>query len=165
MSLAKKIYRWRKKAMSKLADPNRRSSDEYLKLLNNQAKGRCVTCGIGEIESFIQKNNQTEIQFSCGHGHKEVFIQESLRMRDSIKLLLVPEGKGKRRYVLEHIQGWFSSKDENLKEGVFKERRIDKKNDIYKEKVVDAADKNHVIKDQEQPLSEHRGHGSAKFKK
>lgn len=45
-----------------------------------------------------------------------------------------------------------------------KERIIDRKNNMYKERVVDS-DTGSVIRDVEHPLSEHTGHGSAKHKK
>jgi hypothetical protein len=45
-----------------------------------------------------------------------------------------------------------------------KERIIDRKNDYYKEKVVNT-DTGEVVRDVEHQLSKHTDHGSAKFKK
>ena len=159
-------YKWQKQARLKLVDPNRKFSKEYLIVLKNRSKGKCLICGIGKIKQFTKEaKNQISIKFSCGHAHKEVFINETMHLRESLKMLVVPKGRGKRRFVVKHIQGWFKSVDPNLRGGVFKSQLIDKRNDKYKEKVVNALDENDVIKDQEQPLSEHRGYGSAKFKK
>jgi hypothetical protein len=158
-------YKWKKQARLKLNDSNRKSSNEYLEVLKNQSNGRCVSCGTGKIKSFTTDKNINIIEFNCGHRHKEVFINESINIRESIKMLLVPDGKGKRNFIVKHIQGWFKSASPDLRGGVFKEQIIDKRNNKYKEKVVNALDKNDVIKDQEQPLSKHQGYGSAKFKK
>lgn len=161
-----KKFKWRRQAKLKLADSNRKFSKEYLVVLKNQANGKCLSCGIGKIKKFTtETNNQITIKFNCGHAHKEVFINESINLRESIKMLVVPEGKGKRKFIIKHIQGWFKSVNPNLRGGVFKEQLIDKRNNKYKEKVVNALNKNDVVKDQEQPLSEHQGYGSAKFKK
>jgi hypothetical protein len=46
---------------------------------------------------------------------------------------------------------------------MLKERIIDRKNNYYKESVVNV-DTGEVVRDIEQPLSEHTGRGSAKFK-
>ncbi len=145
-------------------DPNRRSTSEYTQTLKNQSKGLCVTCGIGKIKKYTIDQDVTSIKFSCGHAHKEVFFEETLRIRESSKYLVVPEGKGKRNFVVRYIQGWFKSNDPNLQDGVFKEQLIDKRSNKYKEVVINAMNKKHIINNQEQPLSEHQGHGSAKFK-
>jgi hypothetical protein len=158
-------YKWKKQARVKLNDTNRTSSNEYLAVLKNQSNGRCVSYGIGKIKSFTIGKDMNIIKFTCGHGHKEVFVNETINIRESTKVLLVPDGKGKGHFIVKHIQGWFKSANINLRGGVFKEQLIDKRNNKYKEKVVNALDKNDVIKDQEQPLSEHQGYGSAKFKK
>ncbi|MBI5621560.1 hypothetical protein HY933_01690 [Candidatus Falkowbacteria bacterium] len=164
-----KIYRWKEQAKFKLADPNRKISDEYFRVLKNQSKGNCVSCGVGKIKSYVidkDKNiTKTIIKFSCGHAHTEVLVEEILKLRESVKALLVPEGKGKRNFVIQHIQGWFKSNNPNLKDGVLKDQIIDRRNDKYKEKVVNASNKKEIIKDQEHSLSEHQGYGSAKFKK
>lgn len=59
----------------------------------------------------------------------------------------------------------FAGSDERKSVGDFvqKERDIDKDNDRYRERIVDKA--GNVLRDVDQPLSIHQGHGSAKFKK
>ena len=160
-----KKNRWKKHAKLKLSDPDRRSSEEYIKVLKNQSKGRCLSCGIGKIKSFVVDKNLITIKFSCGHGHKEVHIKEAIQIRESNKILLVPKGKGKRNFLVRYIQGWFKSSDPKLNDGVFKEQLIDRCGNKYKEKIVNASNKKDVIKNKEHPLSEHQGYGSAKFKK
>ncbi len=157
-----KKYKWRRQAKSKLNDSNRRSTNEYIQALKNQSKGLCISCGIGKIKKYTIDQNVTSIKFSCGHTHKEVNFEESITVRETNRVLVVPEGKGKRNFRFEYIQGWFKSTNPELNKGVFKERLIDKRNNKYKERVVNASDKKHIIKDQEQALSEHRGYGSAK---
>lgn len=60
----------------------------------------------------------------------------------------------------------FAGDDLRVSKGDYVEklRVIDKDNDVYIEKIVDKTTKQ-VIHSNEEPLSEHFGHGSAKFKK
>jgi hypothetical protein len=71
-------------------------------------------------------------------------------------------GEKKRgKYEREALRGHEFSKTGHL---MYKERIIDRKNNCYKELVVDA-DTGQVTRNVEQLLSEHTGHGYAKFKK
>ena len=70
-------------------------------------------------------------------------------------------GKTRGKYHHEALRGHEFNVKGNLMK---KERIIDRKNNYYRERVVNA-DTGEVVRDVEQPLSEHRGHGSAKHKK
>lgn len=69
---------------------------------------------------------------------------------------------GKRKWSIETFTGadWSHS----LQRFVRKVRILDRDNDRYVEKVVDP-ETGEVLRDVEEPLSEHQGHGSAKFPK
>ncbi|MGX2030873.1 hypothetical protein [Methylocaldum gracile] len=69
--------------------------------------------------------------------------------------------RGRGKYDHEALRGQEFSEAGHLME---KERIIDRKNDYYKELVINT-DTGEVVLAVEQPLSEHIGHGSAKHKK
>jgi hypothetical protein len=69
--------------------------------------------------------------------------------------------KTRGKYDHEALRGHEFSAGGHLME---KERIIDRKNNNYKELVVNT-DTGEVVRDVEQPLSEHTGRGSAKHKK
>jgi hypothetical protein len=70
-------------------------------------------------------------------------------------------GKSKGKYAHEALRGHEFNVAGNL---MRKERIFDRKNNFYKELVVNA-DTGEIVLDVEQPLSDHTGHGSAKVNK
>jgi len=69
--------------------------------------------------------------------------------------------KSKGKYAHEAMRGHEFNVVGNLMQ---KERIIDRKNNIYKELVVNT-DTGEVVRDVEHPLTDHKGHGYAKYKK
>jgi len=69
-------------------------------------------------------------------------------------------GKFKGKYAHEALRGHEFNVKGNL---MHKERIIDRKNNHYKELVVNT-DTGEIVRDIEQPLSDHTGRGSAKHK-
>jgi uncharacterized Ntn-hydrolase superfamily protein len=69
--------------------------------------------------------------------------------------------KSKGKYAHESLRGHEFNVAGNL---MRKERIIDRKNNFYKELVVNT-DTGEIVRDVEQPLSDHTGHGSAKVNK
>jgi hypothetical protein len=66
---------------------------------------------------------------------------------------------GKRKWFIETFTG--SELSRSLQRFMHKVRIIDRDNNRYVEKVVDP-ETGQVLRDVEEPLSEHQGHGSAK---
>lgn len=97
----------------------------------------------------------------CGRVGRttHLVIQETVEVRTSIGLKKdVPGLPRKKRTRMEHFQGWDLRK--SLGDWIKKVRRIDRDEDTYLEHVEDSEGK--VIHHREEPLSKHRGHGSAK---
>lgn len=69
--------------------------------------------------------------------------------------------KRRGKYDHEALIGHEFNVEGNL---MHKERIIDRKNNVYRERVVNT-DTDEVVRDIEEPLSEHINHGSAKHKK
>jgi len=65
------------------------------------------------------------------------------------------KGKGSKKFVKEILQGWFSSINPALKEGVHKERIVDREKNEYHETVEDARTGD-VIRDIHEPLTQHK---------
>jgi hypothetical protein len=68
---------------------------------------------------------------------------------------------GRRKWFVETFSG--ADWSHRLQRFVRKQRTLDRDNDRYVEKVVDP-ETGEVLRDVEEPLSDHQGHGSAKAK-
>ena len=100
---------------------------------------------------------------NCGglSRHIAVVFSEKIEVHSAIRGK-VRSGPGKKGI----SQEFFSGDQPRISKGdwVEKERFIDRANNRYFEKVVDKTT-GEVVHYKDHPLSEHRGHGSAKFKK
>jgi hypothetical protein len=98
---------------------------------------------------------------ACGAvGRKtHMVIEDTVEVFTSIGIRKkVPGLPKKKRIRIEHFQGWEARRSEG--DLVKKERRIDKDADTYFEHVEDR--EGNAIHHCEEPLTEHRGHGSAR---
>lgn len=122
---------------------------------------RCGNCGFTLDEAAGIKSAERLPCPECGAKSRkiDVFVNEKLVFRESLKLKGYHTG-GKNPFV-EHVQ----KDDLTRKTGRWSllTRKIDRDSDGYSEIVVDRETGN-VIHLCEEPLSEHRGHGSAKCK-
>ncbi len=114
----------------------------------------CFDCHEKDGEE-IQLDSKSKKCPKCG-GTKSIIFKvctENVRLRDKIKVVGKRFGFGR---FLELISGWEKNKiTGDTKHGVDKLRLIDKRNDHYKEKVIDLKT-GEVIRDCEEPLSQHR---------
>ena len=86
--------------------------------------------------------------------HLYINVSEEIKVRDSLELKTFL-GAGKK-FMAHIISGWFPSIRKDLSpEGVNKERVIDRKNNKYKEKIVDSKT-GRVIRDVEEDLTDHK---------
>jgi hypothetical protein len=117
--------------------------------MGNEAKCKCKHCG-------------TELPIShtgpcpkCGKSGKvhEVSIRDTVVLHDGINIRQKRKGFGK--FMVESIQGWFSSGDPKLKKGVHKVRIVDRENEEYHE-VVENAETGEIIREVHEPLSHHK---------
>lgn len=159
------IENWKNEADAQLRSPNAKITDDYRQALERQRIGKCLSCGLGSANEFVGDKQTVQVRFDCGHSHKSLRLAEFIGVRESLKAIVVPVGKGKRHFVFQLIQGWFKSANHDLPKGVNLLQLIDKRNNRYQKKVVDAANENNVIKDQNESLTDHQGYGSAKVKK
>ena len=91
--------------------------------------------------------------------HITITVKETTKKNDSIEgKLKTDKYLGKRKYGLEFFTGWARKKINRIyvpsNRGVYKERRIDRLNDEYYEKVIDL-DSGKIIRYCEEPLSQH----------
>jgi hypothetical protein len=89
-----------------------------------------------------------------------IHVEEIVPVRESVRL----EGwtPGERKAFMEQLVG--DDLQRSTGRRMHKERLIDRRNDRYREVIVDPETGNEIHRCEE-PLSAHRGHGSAKFKK
>ena len=89
----------------------------------------------------------------------KMHIQENIGLRESVGLKVKVAGRSKP--VLEHQQGWSWFKSGKVWHGVV--RRIDRKDNRYFEHIED--EQGEIVRHCEEPLTDHQGPGSAKWKK
>lgn len=120
----------------------------------------CSNCNltIDLADDFDQQKPCT----SCGSIKKTFFvsINEKVTLRDGLGLKAKRPGD-KRPYVESLNIPDYSAR---LNKVVHKTRVIDRDNDRYSEAVIDY-DSGEIIHHSDEPLSQHRNHGSAKLKK
>ncbi|MBS0980745.1 hypothetical protein [Acetobacter thailandicus] len=123
---------------------------------------KCSDCG-AILDPAITADAACE---KCGSNKQNVKI--SFQDKLSIKARGRLEGKvkdntypRKKKIRKEFIQGF----DQRISKGdyVYKERDIDRDNDTYREHITEETGE--VIRSVTEKLSDHYGHGSAKFKK
>lgn len=146
-------------AKSKLdrKDPsNGKILDEgYRKFIESLSMGMCPSCGV-ELDVVYAEEGESGFtyRYACGHAWHGVMIRESVAVKESLKM--EKHKSGIKRFVLQHIQGWFPSKRVDLSpKGVTKLRIIDRENNFYKEEVIDGVT-GRVIRSVEEKLSDHR---------
>ena len=124
----------------------------------------CTSCGESLSSEWARESNSNNVCPKCGGSAKAINmgIQDTVDIRESLKAKLkdpsLPSHKNPRVEV-------FSGDDLRKSNGQWmkKNRVIDKRNDQYKEIVVDPKT-GEVIHHNEEPLWEHYGHCSAKPK-
>lgn len=133
-------------------------------MTTESASVTCTDCGV----SLTQDPSDFDRHPcpSCGSSMRTI----SLSLVDTVQSVIVEElkgvvkdttrsGKKKVRYSFVSGHDW----SYKLSRYVLKERIIDKDNNRYMEKVVDPVTGD-VLRNAEEPLKQHQGHGTAKFK-
>ncbi|MFA4906713.1 MAG: zinc ribbon domain-containing protein [archaeon] len=123
---------------------------------------RCKDCGLLLDENPGAKIEDRKPCPGCGSSTRSIYmsIEDRVVVSDSISSKL--KSPGIKKPVIETISGSELYKRENIL--VNKERIIDRKHNRYHEKVVDPKT-GEIIHEVEEPLSDHRKHGNAKFQK
>jgi hypothetical protein len=89
----------------------------------------------------------------------KVMMSATLRLLGRTKAVAFSGKSKKKTWFIEHFQG-FGRSVKTATGFAWKERRLDKREDTYHERVED--EDGNVIHACDEPLSEHRGHGSAR---
>ncbi len=113
-------------------------------IFNDMTVNQCPKCSSNKLEIVIN-------------------IEETVHLSDSMKgKVKNSKYSSKRNPRIEFITGTDIRKDNNRL--VEKYRLVDKNKNLYKEKIIDK-ETGEIIKDVEEPLDQHQGHGSAKFRR
>ena len=121
----------------------------------------CSDCG-----SIIDPRNDTPdtrvLCPNCGGSRRTIYVSitETVIARDGIGVTAKRPGD-RRPYIEDRALPSYSHR---LDKVVLREQVIDRENDRYFEKVTDY-ETGEVLHQNEEPLSQHRGYGSAKGKK
>lgn len=120
----------------------------------------CPSCHKGIfVRTEVRADNVRTKHFSCGHAKHEVELEGKLDFHASLAYKAKPDGKGK-----PYLEGK-TGEDLHRRTGkwMLLERVIDRAKNLYREIVKDP-DTGKVVHRCEEPLTQHRGHGSAKKK-
>ena len=120
----------------------------------------CTDCGALIDTATDTPENRTPCT-ACGKIRRtfNMFIEEKIILRDGLGMKAKRPGES-RPYVEDKAMPSFSHR---LGKHVLREQVIDRDNNRYFEKVSDY-ESGEIIHHSEEPLSEHRGHGTAKEK-
>lgn len=137
------------------------------KIMKTSRELTCADCGIlldsGETAG-ASSPSQACPRCGSANQHLHMGIEEGVpaTVRDRLEAELKDDSYPSRKKTRQEIIYGF---DERKSKGdlAYKERVIDRDTDTYREYVAEYTGA--VIRDVSQKLSEHRGHGSAKFKK
>lgn len=127
----------------------------------------CTKCGHELPAEWISKARVDQVCDNCGATEQKISLEiteyVALQINDSMKAKLKDENYPSKKKVRKEV---FAGDDYRASKGdyVDKLRVIDRDNDLYIEKIIDKQT-GEVIHHNEEPLSEHYGHGAAKFKK
>jgi hypothetical protein len=121
----------------------------------------CGNCGHALDESPSTPVEQRQPCPGCGSLGRKVLIEvsDTITVHESVGLKVRHEGErrpfrlGKYGDSLHRLSGKWNRR----------EMTVDRENDRYTERVIDG-ETGEVIHDVDEPLSDHRGHGSAKDK-
>lgn len=127
----------------------------------------CSKCGHKLPDEWISEATPDQTCDQCGASEFKIHIAVTEEAAIQINAWMKAKNEDKTRPRKKRVrQEVFAGDDLRVSKGDYVEklRVIDKDNDVYIEKIVDKTTKQ-VIHSNEEPLSEHFGHGSAKFKK
>lgn len=102
--------------------------------------------------------NEIDVCEKCGSSEKIIHltVTDEIKLFDQIRI----KSKGNKKFLQDYIDGYESSVTYTM---VHKKRIIDKIEDYYIEEIKDLD--GNLIHRCEEKLSEHSGHGYAKFKR
>jgi hypothetical protein len=119
----------------------------------------CHSCGTGTLVATEGRPDGYAKHFSCGHTHYDIHVEDTLEFHASLGYKAKSQGKGK-----PYIEGKAGDdRHRNTGKWMHLQRIIDRVGGWYTEVVTDQ-ETGKVVHRCEEPLSEHRGHGSAKSK-
>lgn len=127
---------------------------------------RCAKCKAALPAEWIPVSSPDQKCPKCGAFEQEVLMEiiedVAVEAHDNVRLKVKdPALSGKKNPRLDQFAGADLRKSDGR--WMQKERIIDRDRDYYKEVVIDPSDGT-VVHKNEEPLSEHFGHGSAKTK-
>lgn len=124
----------------------------------------CIACGYGYPDPDTAGSQPPEMHQPCPHcGAKGIDFQ--VQLSDTVEVREMIGLKSKRQGDKKPFIETKTGDDLHRKSGRWMklERHIDRENDHYHEKVTNP-ETGEVIHENDEPLSEHQGHGSAKPK-
>jgi hypothetical protein len=126
-------------------------------MASEAASETCPSCKTGTLVSTEERPDGHVKYFSCGHKHYDIRLEDTLEFHASLDYKVRSQGKRK-----PHLEGKTGDDlHRKTEKWMLLERVIDRAKNWYKELITDP-ETGRVVRQCEEPLTEHRGHGSAK---
>ncbi len=128
-------------------------SEEYENYLLSTKSGICSTCK-NPIEVYEAEilNDSFMFKFTCGHSWNGISLKEKITIKELLKTKLNRLGFGRVRTI---VQGWKSSGDKKLREGVDYYMDVNKEKNEYHQ-VVKNSETGEILHEEHEPLTEHK---------
>ncbi len=152
-SMTNDLITYAKNELSNHSDQNGYISPEYKNFLTSVSSGVCSNCTTPILVMNMEKSeNIFCYQYACGHSFKGISIQETITIRDLIKIKKFDQLLGKIRTI---VQGWKQSGDKRIKDGVDYYMDVNKENNEYHQIVKDYKT-GEILHEEHEPLTAHK---------
>jgi len=135
-------------------DVNR--TENYKDFLQSLANSLCPVCKSPlEIIEAKEDENSFEYKYKCGHGWIGITIKEEIKLHESLGIK--QRGAAGGKWVKKIYQGFKSSGDPKLSDGVEEHSVYDREND-WIDKVVKDNKTGKILDEHHEPLTKHKPH-------
>lgn len=154
--IKQKIINNAKKQLEIALLSNKVLAEDYGDFLRSLANGLCPICKTAlEIIEAEESENSFDYEYKCGHGWSGRTFKEEIKFHESIKIKVKQIGVG--GWVKKMFQGFKSSDDPKLSEGVNEISVYDYEND-WIDKIVKDNKTGDTLDEHHEPLTKHKPH-------
>ncbi|MFA7170019.1 MAG: hypothetical protein WC178_04145 [Candidatus Paceibacterota bacterium] len=161
--LQKLIDSAKEKLLQEKSGARKINSKEYRQFLRDLSEKKCPQCG-KELElakiTINQKDNveATKYEFTCGHGHNEVKISETVKTWEKLGMKIKNEDN---KVTVKSSYRTEPGKNPLSVDGVEISWMADRKNNVWNHKIKDIKTGKILHHDEDMPLDQHN-HNSVK---
>ena len=157
IEIKQKIISRAKQQLDAPQHKNIKMPEDYRDFLQSLANGLCPICKLPlEIIESKEDENYFEYKFECGHASARMTLREEIKIRE-VGIGLKSRQEGRRRLVQKIFQGYKSSGDPKLSEGIYEFSLYDRETD-WIDKIVKDNKTGRILDEHHEPLTKHKSH-------